>query len=406
MKYVVVLGDGMAGYKIPALGDKTTLQASQKPTVDELAKISEVGLCKTVPDGMKPGSDVANMSVLGFNPAEFYTGRSPLEAVSIGIQLKDTDVTLRCNLVTLSEEQNYEDKKMLDYSAGEISTEEARELVTYLKKYFDDEELTLYPGISYRHCLVADKGVTGAILTPPHDISDKPIKTHLPAGVNGEKYLALMQKSYQLLKDHPVNKKRIAEGKNPANSIWLWGEGTKPRLADFEEKFGLKGGVISAVDLVKGIGILTGMKLIDVPNITGNWDTDFAGKAKAAVSALKDGLDFVYIHMEGPDECGHHGDIEHKIYSIEQISEVVVKTLVCELTAMNEPFSILICPDHPTPIAVKTHVSDPVPYMIYRSNKTVDCGARAYDEDEAKKTGVYLPEGYKLMLRLLEKEAY
>lgn len=402
MKYVVVLGDGMAGYKLPALKDKTTLQASRKPTVDALAKVSEVGLCKTVPKGMKPGSDVANMSVLGFNPTEFYTGRSPLEAVSIGIPLKDTDVTLRCNLVTLSDEECYEDKKMKDYSAGEISTEEAKELISYLKKQFDDEELTLYPGISYRHCLVVDKGVTGAILTPPHDISDQPVQGHLPMGANAEKYLGLMKRSYELLKDHPVNQRRIAAGKNPANSIWLWGEGTKPRLADFKEKFGLKGGVISAVDLVKGIGILAGMKLIDVPNITGNWDTDFTGKAKAAVHALRNGLDLVYIHMEGPDECGHHGDIEHKIYSIEQISEVVVKTLIAELNDMGEDFSILLCPDHPTPIAVKTHVSDPVPYMIYRSYRKTDCGARAYDEEQAKETGIYIPEGYKLMRRLLE----
>ncbi len=403
MKYVVVLGDGMADYKIPALGNKTTLQASNKPTIDDLAKLSEVGLCKTVPDGMKPGSDVANMSVLGFNPAEFYTGRSPLEAVSIGINLKDTDVTLRCNLVTLSDEENYEDKRMLDYSAGEISTEEARELIEYLKKYVDNEELTLYPGISYRHCLVVDKGITGTSLTPPHDISDKPIKEHLPNGVLGEKYLALMKKSYDLLKDHPINKKRIAAGKNPANSAWFWGGGTKPALADFEQKFGVKGGVISAVDLVKGIGILANMQQIDVPNITGNWDTDFLGKAKAAAKALKDGLDFVYIHMEGPDECGHHGDIERKIFSIEQISEVVVKTLIAEFKEMGEDFTMLICPDHPTPIAIKTHTSDPVPYMIYRSNEQKGCGATGYDEDNAKNTGIYIADGYKLMLRLLNQ---
>lgn len=403
MKYVVVLGDGMADYKIPSLGNKTILQASNKPTIDSLAKKGEVGLCKTVPDGMKPGSDVANMSVLGFDPAEFYTGRSPLEAVSIGIKLKDTDITLRCNLVTLSDEENYEDKTMKDYSAGEISTAEARELIEYLKKYIDDEELTLYPGVSYRHCLVVDKGRTGTNLTPPHDISDKPIKDYLPTGIKGEKYLALMKKSYELLKDHPINKKRVAEGKNPANSIWLWGEGTKPALADFEEKFGLKGGVISAVDLVKGIGILAHMKIIDVPGITGNWDTDFKGKAEAAAKALLNGLDFVYIHMEAPDECGHHGDIKHKIYSVEQISEVVVKTLLERFKESGEEFTMLICPDHPTPIAVKTHVSDPVPYLIYRSNEEKSCGATAYDEDQAKATGIYVHEGCNLMLRLLKK---
>jgi 2,3-bisphosphoglycerate-independent phosphoglycerate mutase len=403
MKYVVVLGDGMADYKIPALGNRTTLQASNKPTIDALAPKSEVGLCKTVPQGMKPGSDVANMSVLGFDPAEFYTGRSPLEAVSIGIRLKDTDVTLRCNLVTLSDEENYEDKRMVDYSAGEITTEEAGELVKYLKQYIDDDELTLYAGVSYRHCLVVDRGVTGTDLTPPHDISDRPVKGHLPNGIRGEKYLALMKKSYELLKDHPINRKRIAAGKNPANSIWLWGEGTKPALADFQTKYGLKGGVISAVDLVKGIGILANMKIIDVPHITGNWDTDFLGKAKAAARELIGGLDFVYIHMEGPDECGHHGDIEHKIYSIEQISEVVVKTLIEELTKAGEDLTMLICPDHPTPIAVKTHVSDPVPYLIYRSNDEHGNGATAYDEDQAAATGAYIANGHELILRVLKK---
>lgn len=403
MKYVVVLGDGMADYKIPSLGNRTILQASHKPTIDALARKGEVGLCKTVPDGMKPGSDVANMSVLGFNPAEFYSGRSPLEAVSMGIQLKETDVTLRCNLVTLSDEADYEDKRMVDYSAGEISTAEARELIEYLQTYINSDEFSLYPGVSYRHCLVADRGITGTSLTPPHDISDRPVKGHLPSGVCGEKYLSMMKRSYGLLKDHPVNLRRVAEGKNPANSMWLWGEGTKPALADFYEKFGLRGGVISAVDLVKGIGILANMKVIEVPNITGNWDTDFLGKAKAAARELKGGLDFVYIHMEGPDECGHHGDIEHKIFSVEQISEVVVKTLMEEFDAMGEPYTLLICPDHPTPIAIKTHTSDPIPYLIYRSDRQEGCGAVSYDEDEAERSGIYLPAGYMLMPRMLGK---
>lgn len=402
MKYVVVLGDGMADWHIDSLGGKTVLQSCNKPNIDKLAPVSEVGLCKTVPGGMKPGSDVANMSVLGFNPKEFYTGRSPLEAVSMGIKLKDTDVTLRCNLVTLSDEENYEDKKMLDYSAGEISTEEAAELINYLKTYFDSEETTLYPGVSYRHCLVLNNGRTGAQLTPPHDISDKPVKTHLPEGTNGEKYLAMMKRSYELLKDHPLNKARIAAGKNPANSIWLWGEGTKPALADFKEKFNLKGGIISAVDLVKGIGILAGMQIIPVENITGNWDTNFKGKADAAADALLNkGLDLVYIHMEAPDECGHHGDIEKKIYSIEQIDKCVVKTIIDKFHEAGEELTMLICPDHPTPIACKTHVSDPVPYMIYRSNKNFDSTAESYDEDEAEKTGIFVSQGCELMKKLI-----
>lgn len=403
MKYVVVLGDGMADYPLPALGGKTPLQVSKKPTIDTLAQKSEVGLCKTVPDGMKPGSDVANMSVLGLDPKEYYTGRSPLEALSIGIPLKDTDVTLRCNLVTLSDEPSYKDKRMVDYSAGEISTEEARELIEYLKQYLDSETMCLYAGISYRHCLVCNHGKTGNDLTPPHDISDRVIGEYLPKGPAAAQYLEMMERSYALLKDHPVNIKRIAEGKNPANSVWFWGEGTRPAPVNFFEKFALKGGVISAVDLVKGIAILTGMQVIDVPGITGNWDTNFRGKAIAAANALKNGLDFVYIHMEAPDECGHHGDIEKKIYSIEQISEVVVKTLLQEFSDMDEPFTMLICPDHPTPIALKTHVSDPVPYLIYRSDEERGNGAESYDEKQAEKTGLYIGQGSALIQRLLKR---
>lgn len=400
MKYAVILGDGMADWKIPALGDKTCLEAAKTPTLDALAPDAEVGMCKTVPDGMKPGSDVANMSVLGFNPKDYYTGRSPLEAVSMGIELSDTDVTLRCNLVTLSDEENYEDKTMADYSAGEISTQEAAELINYLKKYFDDERMTLYPGISYRHCLVVRNGVTGHSLTPPHDISDKKIAAYLPEGELGAKYLEMMKKSYELLKNHPVNLARIAAGKRPANSIWLWGEGTKPGLSPFEKLHDLKGGIISAVDLVKGIGILAGMKVIEVEGATGNYDTNFRGKAEAAAKALTDGLDFVYIHMEAPDECGHHGDAEHKIYSIEQIDGVVIPTIISALEKEGEHYAILVCPDHPTPCACKTHISDPVPYLIYTDTKNLSNGARRYTEDEAASTGTYVAEGHKLIEKL------
>lgn len=400
MKYVVVLGDGMADWKMEKLGNRTCLEAAHTPTLDALAPKAQVGLCKTVPDGMKPGSDVANMSVLGFNPHDYYTGRSPLEAVSIGIDLKATDVTLRCNLVTLSDEENYEDKTMLDYSAGEISTDEARELINYLKTYFDDEQFTLYPGISYRHCLVVDHGATGHELTPPHDISDRKITQYLPKGANGEKYLAMMKRSYALLKDHPVNQKRIAAGKNPANSIWLWGEGTKPALSPFEEVRGFKGGIISAVDLVKGIGMLADMKVIEVDGATGNYDTNFRGKAQAAADALTGGLDFVYIHMEAPDECGHHGDAAHKIYSIEQIDGVVIPTLIHAFEKAGEDFAMLVCPDHPTPCKCKTHVSEPVPYLLYTNKKDLGNGAVRYTEDEAAKTGEYVADGYKLIEKL------
>lgn len=400
MKYIVVLGDGMADYKIAELGNRTPLQAAKKPHIDALAKEAEVGLCRTVPAGFKPGSDVANLSVMGYDPHTCYTGRSPLEAVSIGIDLKDTDVTLRCNLVTLSDEERYEDKTMLDYSAGEISTAEAAELISYLKQYLDSDVFTLYAGVSYRHCLVVKDGKIGHELTPPHDITGKPVRGHLPEGPLGEKYRAMMELSAKLLKDHPVNRARIAAGKNPANSVWFWGEGTKPALENFEQKFGKKGGVISAVDLVKGIGILAGMRVIEVEGATGNYDTNFAGKAKAALDALLGGLDFVYIHMEAPDECGHQGDVKHKIYSIEQIDEKVVAPLCEGLRSAGERFRMLICPDHPTPIAVRTHVSAPIPYLLYDSAEK-GAGAPAYDEENAAQTGVFVEKGWELMKRLL-----
>lgn len=402
MKYIVVLGDGMADEPVPALSGKTPLQYADKPNIDALAACAEVGLCRTVPAGFKPGSDVANLSVMGYDPRDCYTGRSPLEAVSIGIDLAQTDVTLRCNLVTLSDEPNYADKTMIDYSAGEISTAEAAQLIASLKKEFDSEKFILYPGISYRHCLVVKEGETGHDLTPPHDIAGKPIRNFLPKGPLGEVYLSMMERSAALLAQHPVNKARVAAGKRPANSVWFWGEGTKPQLENFESKFSKKGAVISAVDLVKGIGILAGMKVIEVPGATGNYDTNFAGKADAALRALlEDGLDFVYIHMEAPDECGHQGDVGHKVFSIEQIDRLVVKRLVEGLRAAREPFRMLICPDHPTPISVRTHVADPVPYLLYEEGKDNGNGAAAYDEESARKTGRFLEEGTLLMKELL-----
>lgn len=403
MKYVVVLGDGMADYKLSALQGKTCLEYAHTPNFDELAPHAEVGLFRTVPNGFKPGSDVANMSVMGFDPAKYYTGRSPLEAVAMGIELKDTDVTLRANLVTLAGDGAYEDMTMADYSAGEITTAEARELINYLKKELDGDGLTLYPGVSYRHCLVAENGKTGHALTPPHDISDRKITTYLPKGPCAQKYLALMKKSHELLKDHPVNRARVAAGKNPANSLWLWGEGTKPGLENFNAKTGLKGGVISAVDLVKGIALLAGMKFIPVEGATGNYDTNFLGKAEAAAhELLAGGLDYVYIHMEGPDECGHHGDTGHKIFSIEQIDGLVVKTLKEAFERAGEDYCMLICPDHPTPCTIKTHVADPVPYMLYTNVKNLGNGAKRYTEDEGKNTGVFIEKGYTLLDRMLQ----
>lgn len=400
MKYVVILGDGMADYRQEILGNKTPLMVANKPFIDSLSINAEVGLCRTVPCGMKPGSDVANLSVLGYDPFECYTGRSPLEAASIGISLKDTDVTARANLVTVSDEPCYEDKKMIDYSAGEISTEEARELIEFLAKEINDDVYSLYAGISYRHCLVIDKGSIAGDLTPPHDITGKPVKGHLPTSVVGKKYLDIMKKSYELLKDHPVNKKRIANGKNPANSLWFWGEGTKPCLQSFKERFGLNGGIISAVDLLKGIGKLANMQVIEVDGATGNYDTNFMGKANACLNALLSGLDFVYVHMEAPDECGHHGDVKNKIYSIEQIDKVT-KTIIDGLKDAGEDFAVLVCPDHPTPIAIMTHCADPIPYLIYKSGKNLGNGAKSYDEEQAENTGTVISCGVDLMKKFL-----
>lgn len=404
MKYVIVLGDGMADWKIAEFGNKTCLEAARTPTLNKLAPVSELGLCKTVPDGFKPGSDVANMSVLGFAPQKYYTGRSPLEAVSMGIKLAPTDITLRCNLVTLSDEDDFAQKTMLDYSAGEITTEEADILIKAVQAELGSESFAFYSGISYRHCLVAKNGVTGHDLTPPHDISDRKITEHLPKGKNAEIYLDFMRKSYRILSKHPVNLNRVKQGKKPANSIWLWGEGTKPALENFEKLHGKKGGVISAVDLVKGIGMLAELEIIKVDGITGNYDTDFNGKANAAADALLcGGLDFVYIHMEAPDECGHHGDYKHKVYAIEQI-DGVVKTLKERLESAGEDFAMLVCPDHPTPCAIKTHLSDPIPYLLYASNKNLSNAKGTedirYTEAFAERSGNYLPEGSQLIRKL------
>ena len=401
MKYVVILGDGMADYRQSFLGDKTPLMLANKPFIDSLAKKSEVGLCQTVPCSLKPGSDVANLSVLGYNPEECYSGRSPLEAASIGIELKDTDITARANLVCVSNEEKYQDKAMIDYSAGEISTVEAKVLIEYLAKHLNNEKYSLHAGISYRHCLVIDNGSLAGDLTPPHDITNKPIKEHLPKSAQGKELLELMVKSYDLLKDHPVNLKRISQGKNPANSLWFWGDGTKPNLQSFYDKFNKKGGIISAVDLLKGIGKLADMKVIEVEGATGNYDTNFDGKAKACVENLLGGLDFVYVHMEAPDECGHHGDAKNKIYSIEQIDKVV-ETIATELKKANEDFAMLILPDHPTPLSIMTHCSDPVPYLLYNSKKQAT-GVQSYDEEQANATGIFVEKGYELIGKLFNQ---
>jgi len=399
MKYIVILGDGMADYGVDSLGGKTPLDVAKKPNIDYMSQHGELGLVKTVPDGIKPGSDVANLSVMGYEATKYYTGRSPLEAASIGVKLKDNDITFRCNLVTLSDEENYEDKTMIDYSSDEISTAEAAEIISAVQAELHTDIINFFSGVSYRHLMVWEGGSLNVTLTPPHDISDRKIADYLPKGDGSEQILDMMKKSEKILKQHPVNKKRIANGKRPATSIWIWGEGSKPMLDTFASKFDLKGSVISAVDLIKGIAICADMNSIDVDNVTGNVDTNFDGKAQAALDALNNS-DFVYIHMEAPDECGHRGEVENKIKSIELIDEKVVGFLRKKLEGTD--YRMLIMPDHPTPLRLKTHVSDPVPYVIYDSTKDTGSGL-AYNESNAKKTGRYISEGYTLMPYFLGK---
>ncbi len=399
MKYIVILGDGMADTPVEALGGKTPLEVAKKPNMDRLASLGELGMAKTVPDGMAPGSDVANLSVLGYDPSEVYTGRSPLEAVSIGVELADTDVTYRVNTVTLSNEENYADKTMVDYSADEISSAEGAQLMEAINAAFADENIHFYAGTSYRNLLVIHNGATGAGLTPPHDISMRVIGDYLPKGA--DKLAEMMQKSYDILKDHPVNKARESRGLHPANSIWFWGEGTKPGVTNFKEKYGVNGAMISAVDLLKGIGYCAGMEVIEVEGATGNVDTNFAGKAKAVCDALLGGKDFAYLHVEAADESGHRGELENKILSIEKL-DAAMGSIMDAMEAAGEDYSILLMPDHPTPLATRTHASDAVPYVIYRSNAEKPATNLRYTEKDAQSTGVYAPVGHKLMTKFLK----
>ncbi len=399
MKYAVVLGDGMADWPVKELGGETPLDVAKHPYMDKLAQGGLFGLVKTVPDGMKPGSDTANLSVFGYDPRAYYTGRSPLEAMSLGIALDERDVTYRCNLVTLAGSGALEETVMQDYSAGEISTEEAKELVSFLNERLKSDGVELYPGFSYRHCFVLRNAEDGAELTPPHDISGQPVKGRLPRGTNGALLMRWMESAFALLKDHPVNAARVAAGKNPANAIWFWGEGRKPALMPFYEKTGLKGAVISAVDLIQGIGRCAGMDVIKVAGATGTFETNFAGKGRAAIDAFSRGIDYVYIHMEAPDECGHHGQLKEKIYSIEQIDEKVLGPVFEYLESSGEDYRILLLPDHPTPLEIKTHCADPVPFALYRKGDAAGRAVR-YNERDAKSTGVFQADGYELIDRM------
>ncbi len=403
MKYVVVLYDGMADYPVPALGGKTPMMVAKKPNFDRMAKHGTVGLVRTVAPGLTPGSDVANLSVMGYDPCLYYTGRSPLEAVSMGIDLSDTDVALRCNLVTLSDEEDYSEKTMVDYCAGDISSEEAAEIIKTVEEKLGNDIFAFYSGVSYRHCLVWHGGKTEiGKLTPPHDISGRKIGGYLNKNPDAAGLLELMEKSCEILKDHPVNLKRISEGKRPANAIWLWGQGSRPSLPLFEKLYGVKGSVISAVDLLKGIGICAGMNTPDVEGATGYIDTNFEGKAQKAVEELENGSDFVYIHIEAPDECGHRNEPENKVKAIELIDSRVLP-IVLEALEKYDDYKVMILPDHPTPIVTGTHASDPVPFMIYHKKDEKDSGVDSINEETASKTGIFIEEGPSLMGRFLSK---
>ncbi len=400
MKYIVILCDGMADEPLEELGGKTPLEAARTANMDRLAEKAEIGMVRTVPDGMAPGSDTANLSVIGYDPKKYYSGRSPLEALSIGAEMGDKDVSFRCNLVTLSEEENsYEERVILDHSSGEIPTEEAAVLLDALKKGLEREGYAFYTGTSYRHLLIQKEGKV-VELTAPHDILTRRIGEYLP---KDQVLREMMVRSYDILKDHPINVQRRKEGKNPANSAWFWGAGTRPALTSFEEKNGVKGAMISAVDLLKGIAVGAGMHNIIVEGANGGLHTNYAGKAQAAVKALtEDGFDFVYVHIEAPDEMGHQGSAENKIKAIEYIDDQVVGPVAEALRAAGTDFRMLILPDHPTPVRVRTHTSDPVPYLLYDSTKAAE-GSGTYSEKTGKQSGKMLEEGYRLIDHLLER---
>lgn len=400
MKYVIILGDGMADEPIESLGGRTILEAASTPNMDALAAKSEIGMVHTVPEGMAPGSDTANLSVLGYDPKIYYSGRSPLEALSIGVPMKDTDIALRCNIVTVSEEDcPYSEQTIIDHSSSEISTEDCAVLLEAVRKELENDVFKFYLGTSYRHCTIWDGGSV-VPLTPPHDVLGQKVGDNLPTTPELKE---MMEKSYEILKNHPLNIERKAKGLNPANSCWFWGAGTKPALSSFEEKTGKKGVMISAVDLLKGIAVGAGMTNIVVPGADGTLHTNYVGKAEAAVNALcNDGYDFAYIHVEAPDEMGHQGSVERKIKAVENLDEKVIKTVIEGLKKNGEDFRLIITPDHPTPIRVRTHVSTPVPYLLYDSTEELDRTWK-YNETDANNSKIYVANGYKLIDKLFEK---
>ncbi|MBQ8812781.1 MAG: cofactor-independent phosphoglycerate mutase [Bacteroidales bacterium] len=396
MKYIVVLGDGMADEPIDALGGKTPLEYADTPAMDRLSKCGEIGLVQTIPEGMKPGSDTANLAVLGYDPKIYYSGRSPLEALSIGVPMKDTDIALRCNIVTISEEGGpFEEKTIIDHSSGEISTEECGVLLEAVKAELQNETYQFYVGTSYRHCLIWNQGQVME-LSQPHDVLGQVIGQYLP---EDENLLYMMKRSYEILVDHPINIERKKKGLNPANCCWFWGAGTKPMLSSFEEKNHKKGMMVSAVDLLKGIAVGAGMGVAHVEGANGGLHTNYEGKVQAALDALKNGYDFAYIHVEAPDEMGHQGSVEKKVQAIEYLDKRVVGPLTESLDREGTPYRLLVMPDHPTPIRVRTHTSDSIPYLLYDSTDLKE-ESWNYNEKEAKASGNMEPEGHKLIDKL------
>jgi 2,3-bisphosphoglycerate-independent phosphoglycerate mutase len=411
MKYIILLGDGMADRPRKDLGGKTCLQAAKTPNLDQLATLGQVGMVHTIPEGFPPGSDVANLTVMGYDPRKYYSGRSPLEAASIGVELGPDDVAFRCNLVTLritggksSSSGTVRRAIMEDFSAGHISTEEGRLLIEEIDGKLGNDRIRFYPGVSYRHLMVWKGGKDRIECTPPHDIQDKGIQDYLPCGEGDDIINALMEESIDLLAAHPVNKKRLENGKRPANSIWLWGQGRRPKMPMFREKYGLEGAMISAVDLTKGIGIYAGFDVINVPGATGWIDTNYVGKAEHALWALKT-KDFVYVHVEAPDEAGHAGDLEKKIKAIEDFDELLVGNIMHGMKQFDE-YRILALPDHPTPIEIRTHSNEPVPFVLYDNKHERKGGPRSYDERIAEqKDALVITAGHTLMDHFLKKNA-
>ncbi len=403
MKYFVMLGDGMADRSIPELGDKTPLEAAKKPTMDYISENGELGLANTLFEGMPTGSDIANLCVFGYDPKKYYTGRSPIEALGLRIPLTDDDTVFRLNLVSISTDDPFEEKIMLDHSSDKITNEEAYELLSALEERFGTDTRKFYRGVSYRHIMIWSGIDYGYTMMPPHDILEKKIGKYLPGGKYGAEVLSMMKESYDILMNHPVNISRMERGLKPANCMWLWGEGTRPRLSSFTEKYGISGAVVTAVPLIAGLALGIGLEPVSAEGATGDYYTNYKGKGEATVSAFKNGADFVFTHVEAPDECGHDGDCELKVKSIEKIDAEILAPVKEYLDGCGEDYRILLMPDHPTPIEARTHVIAPVPYVIYGAGINEKSGL-PYSEKDAEKTGKHEAFAYNLMGRFIGKE--